>query len=121
MKRATALVSALFTLAAALSASAATRTPGEGVASVRLHVPARHDERVRRSPAAANHPAGALVAGAAPDPAAGLDLRTRVEALERDLLLQALEESKHNQSRAARLLGLSRFGLLKKMKRYGIS
>jgi transcriptional regulator with GAF, ATPase, and Fis domain len=66
------------------------------------------------------------IRSATPSPAgpggdAGLGLKDRVEALERDLLVQALEESKHNQSRAARLLGLSRFGLLKKMKRYGIT
>lgn len=53
-------------------------TPTEGVASVRQHVPARHDERVRRSPAVANHPAGSLVVGAAPDPAAVVDRAAEV-------------------------------------------
>ena len=49
-------------------------TPLEGIASVRVR--ARHagrDDRILRSPAVAQHPAGALVAGAAPDPAAVVD------------------------------------------------
>ena len=58
------------------------------------------------------------------DPAAGipdgLDLRSHVEVLERDLLEKALERTGGNQTQAAKLLGLSRFGLLKKLKRYGM-
>jgi len=50
----------------------------------------------------------------------GMDLRSHVEVLERKLLFQALERTGHNQTRAASLLGLSRFGLLKKLKRYGL-
>ncbi|MFH2009634.1 MAG: sigma 54-interacting transcriptional regulator, partial [bacterium] len=49
-----------------------------------------------------------------------LDLRGHVEQLERDLLQKALERTGNNQTQAARLLGLSRFGLLKKLKRYGL-
>jgi DNA-binding protein Fis len=41
-----------------------------------------------------------------------------VERLERTLLKEALGRSSGNQSQAARLLGLSRFGLQKKLKRY---
>jgi serine/threonine-protein kinase PknK len=52
---------------------------------------------------------------------AGLDLKEHVEALERELLHQALLQAGHNQTQAAKLLGLSRFGLLKKMRRYAIS
>jgi DNA-binding NtrC family response regulator len=47
-----------------------------------------------------------------------LRLRPRVEHLERELIARALRESKGNQSQAARLLGLSRYGLVKKIKRY---
>jgi DNA-binding NtrC family response regulator len=50
-----------------------------------------------------------------------LALKPRVEALERELVEQALERTSGNQTAAARLLGLSRFGLQKKLKRYGIS
>jgi transcriptional regulator with GAF, ATPase, and Fis domain len=47
-----------------------------------------------------------------------LCLRTRVEHLERELLDRALKQTAGNQTQAARLLGLSRFGLLKKLRRY---
>jgi transcriptional regulator with GAF, ATPase, and Fis domain len=50
----------------------------------------------------------------------GLNLRTRVDALERELVMLALERTAGNQTRAAELLGLSRFGLQKMMKRLGI-
>jgi DNA-binding NtrC family response regulator len=49
-----------------------------------------------------------------------LSLRPRVEQLERSLLREALGRSHGNQSQAARLLGLSRFGLQKKLRRYGL-
>jgi transcriptional regulator with GAF, ATPase, and Fis domain/tetratricopeptide (TPR) repeat protein len=47
-----------------------------------------------------------------------LDVRRHVELLERDLLRRALERTEGNQTRAAKLLGLSRYGLLKKLRRY---
>ncbi len=47
-----------------------------------------------------------------------LDLHARVERLERALLEEALARTAGNQSEAARLLGLSRFGLQKKLRRY---
>ncbi len=47
-------------------------------------------------------------------------LRSQVEQLERELLTRALHDCKDNHSRAARQLGLSRYGLLKKLKRYGL-
>ena len=50
----------------------------------------------------------------------GLNLRSRVDALERDLLHEALAKTRGNQTRAARLLGLSRFGLQKMIRRLGI-
>jgi two-component system response regulator AtoC len=53
---------------------------------------------------------------ASPLPPGGVNL----DQLEKDLVLQALEESGGNQTLAARLLGLSRFRLRSRMKRYGI-
>lgn len=47
-----------------------------------------------------------------------LKLRPRVEALEREVVALALERSQGNQSHAATLLGLSRFGLQKKLRRW---
>jgi transcriptional regulator with GAF, ATPase, and Fis domain len=49
-----------------------------------------------------------------------LDLRGRVDALEAELVGAALERTGGNQTRAAELLGLSRFGLQKMMKRLAI-
>ncbi|HLK88826.1 MAG TPA: sigma 54-interacting transcriptional regulator [Polyangia bacterium] len=47
-----------------------------------------------------------------------LVLKPRVERLERSLLREALGRAGNNQTKAAELLGLSRFGLQKKLKRY---
>lgn len=47
-------------------------------------------------------------------------LEQEVALLERRLITQALEEVGHNHTHAARLLGLSRVGLLKKMDRMGL-
>lgn len=52
---------------------------------------------------------------------AGLDLRSRVDALEAELVREALEKTKGNQTRAAETLGMSRFGLQKMMKRLRIT
>jgi transcriptional regulator with PAS, ATPase and Fis domain len=49
------------------------------------------------------------------------DLRGRVQQLELQLVQGALERSGGNQTRAAELLGVSRFGLQKMMKRLGIA
>ena len=49
-----------------------------------------------------------------------LALKPRVERLERSLIRDALHKSRGNQSQAAKLLGLSRFGLQKKIKRYAL-
>jgi transcriptional regulator with GAF, ATPase, and Fis domain len=51
---------------------------------------------------------------------AGLDMRSRVDALETELVTEALAKTRGNQTRAARMLGLSRFGLQKMMKRLKI-
>ncbi|MDB4979393.1 MAG: Response regulator of zinc sigma-54-dependent two-component system [Myxococcales bacterium] len=53
-----------------------------------------------------------------PDDVDNLLLKPRVERLERALLREALGRSGNNQTKAAELLGLSRFGLQKKLKRY---
>jgi transcriptional regulator with GAF, ATPase, and Fis domain/tetratricopeptide (TPR) repeat protein len=57
-----------------------------------------------------------------PGPARGssLHLRSRVDALESSLVQEALAKTRGNQTRAAQLLGLSRFGLQKMMKRLGV-
>ncbi len=47
-------------------------------------------------------------------------LKDKVESLERQLIGEALQARRSNQLQAAKLLGLSRQGLIKKMKRYGI-
>ncbi|RMH40504.1 MAG: GAF domain-containing protein [Deltaproteobacteria bacterium] len=49
-----------------------------------------------------------------------LRLRPRVEALERALIEEAMARCHGNQTAAAKLLGLSRYGLQKKLKRYGL-
>ena len=49
----------------------------------------------------------------------GLHAETR--ALEERRLREALDRTRWNKSRAARVLGLSRQGLLKKLRRYGLS
>ena len=47
----------------------------------------------------------------------GLNVRRRIDQLERNLVTEALERTHGNQTQAAKLLGLSRFGLQKMMKR----
>jgi transcriptional regulator with GAF, ATPase, and Fis domain len=50
-----------------------------------------------------------------------LDLRAQIDALERRLIREALVACEGNQTRAARKLGVSRFGLQKMMRRLGTS
>jgi transcriptional regulator with PAS, ATPase and Fis domain len=50
-----------------------------------------------------------------------LGLRHRVERLERQLIREAMSRSQGNQTKAAGLLGLSRFGLQKKLRRYNLN
>ena len=47
-------------------------------------------------------------------------LKETVEILERDLIRNALQTSRQNQLQTVTALGLSRQGLIKKIKRYGI-
>ena len=51
----------------------------------------------------------------------GHSLKEAVEHLERRLIADALRAFGHNQQQAARSLGLSRQGLIKKMKRFGLN
>lgn len=51
----------------------------------------------------------------------GLNVRRRVDSLESDLVRTALERTSGNQTRAAELLGLSRFGLQKMIRRLKIA
>jgi DNA-binding NtrC family response regulator len=55
-----------------------------------------------------------------PADANDLALRPRLERLELSLLREALTRASGNQTAAARLLGLSRFGLQKKLRRHGL-
>jgi len=55
-----------------------------------------------------------------PAPAADRSLRTAVAELEVRMIREALACTRNNQQQAARLLGLSRQGLINKMKRYAI-
>jgi transcriptional regulator with GAF, ATPase, and Fis domain len=71
------------------------------------------------------HFSAALLGAAAPEPAPATKptsrvLKAQVEELERRELIRVLGEVGINRSKAAEKLGLSRFGLLKKMKRYGL-
>ena len=62
---------------------------------------------------------GRAGSGAQPDDA-NLDLRVHVDRLESRLIVEALERTQGNQTQAATLLGLSRYGLQKKLKRLEI-
>ncbi|HEY5281724.1 MAG TPA: sigma 54-interacting transcriptional regulator, partial [Polyangia bacterium] len=49
-----------------------------------------------------------------------LRIKQRVERLERQLIREAMSRSQGNQTKASLLLGLSRFGLQKKLRRYNL-
>ena len=69
------------------------------------------------SPQAAGTAEAALTSVDDPD---SLALKPRVERLERALLREALSRHAGNQTKASEALGLSRFGLQKKLRRYGL-
>ena len=54
-------------------------------------------------------------------PARAASLKKAVAELERNMIGDALARTKNNQQQAARMLGLSRQGLINKMKRYSIA
>jgi two-component system response regulator HupR/HoxA len=60
------------------------------------------------------------VTPAVPGSAEALGLHAETRALEERRLREALERTRWNKSQAARSLGLSRQGLLKKLRRYGL-
>ena len=53
-------------------------------------------------------------------PAEAHTLRTEIDALERARILDALQRCSGNQSRAAKLLGLSRSTLIARIEAYGL-
>jgi Nif-specific regulatory protein len=55
-----------------------------------------------------------------PKPVKAQSLKQATEDLERRLIGEALESTRRNQQQAARLLGMSRQGLINKMKRYSL-
>src|ERR1035438_132607 len=57
----------------------------------------------------------------APQPVKLQSLKTAVVEMEQRMIAEALRETRNNQQQAARLLGLSRQGLINKMKRYSIA
>jgi len=65
-------------------------------------------------------PASVSRAGRTPGDARTASLRQVVGELEVELISQTLADANWNKSRAARILGLSRLGLQKKIDRYGI-
>jgi DNA-binding NtrC family response regulator len=58
--------------------------------------------------------------GAAPQPASTDGLSDRISQLEREMIRRTIEECGHNQTRAAKLLGLKRSSLQYKLKKYGL-
>jgi Nif-specific regulatory protein len=55
--------------------------------------------------------------GSGPLPAGGVDL----EAIERSLVVRALAQARHNKTRAAKLLGLTRAQLYSRIEKYGLA
>jgi DNA-binding NtrC family response regulator len=57
-----------------------------------------------------------------PEPArSAASLKNAVETLERDMIVETLRATGNNQQKAARALGLSRQGLINKIKRYELN
>jgi transcriptional regulator with PAS, ATPase and Fis domain len=52
--------------------------------------------------------------------AVGGSLQTQLESLEREAILDALSKTDNNRTKAAELLGISRFSLLRRMQKHGI-
>lgn len=68
-----------------------------------------------RQPASA--PASDTAAASAPLPAGGVNLG----AIERSLVVKALTQARHNKTRAAKLLGLTRAQLYSRIEKYGLA
>ena len=69
------------------------------------------------TPRAAAAPAGDAAAPPAAFPAGGVNL----EAIERSLVVKALNQARHNKTRAAKLLGLTRAQLYSRIEKYGLA
>jgi DNA-binding NtrC family response regulator len=61
-----------------------------------------------------------IIGGATPVPAVSEGLSGRIDQLEREMIRRTIEECGHNQTRAAKLLGLKRSSLQYKLKKYGL-
>ncbi|MDO6749714.1 helix-turn-helix domain-containing protein, partial [Gilvimarinus sp. 1_MG-2023] len=70
--------------------------------------------------AVAGNPASAIECTVAEVPLSEASLDEQVRALEIRLIGQALLQCSGNRTRAARQLGISRQGLIKKIERYGL-
>jgi two-component system, NtrC family, response regulator HydG len=66
-------------------------------------------------------PPPATTTPAATAPAPGLELKDRVDAYERGILVQALEQHHGNRSHAARALGVNRATLHAKLRKYSLT
>ena len=75
----------------------------------------RSNAALPASPAMASSPSDA--APNAPFPAGGVSL----EAIERSLVIRALAQARHNKTRAAKLLGLTRAQLYSRIEKYGLA
>jgi DNA-binding NtrC family response regulator len=64
--------------------------------------------------------AAAAVVGGSPKAARPQSLKGAIEQLEREMIAEALTATRNNQQQAARRLGLSRQGLINKLKRYDL-
>jgi transcriptional regulator with GAF, ATPase, and Fis domain len=62
-------------------------------------------------------PTGDVPVASAPIPPGGVNL----DAIERALVVKALEQSRHNKTRAAKLLGLTRAQLYSRIEKYGLA
>jgi transcriptional regulator with GAF, ATPase, and Fis domain len=89
------------------------------IGSAELHIDHQAPERRDTSPPRADEDADDLSVTADDDPASR-SLRAELEAMERRRVVQALERCAHNQSRAAKLLGISRHALIARIERFGL-
>jgi DNA-binding NtrC family response regulator len=65
--------------------------------------------------------AGEPAGSSTPEPSRPRSLKSAIGQLEREMIADALRSTRNNQQQAARALGLSRQGLINKIKRYGSS
>jgi DNA-binding NtrC family response regulator len=65
-------------------------------------------------------PPPAPSAPSAPPPSAPRDLKSEVEALERQRIVDALERCAGNQTKAAKMLGMSRRSFLTRLESYNL-